>query len=168
MRQELAALIQKWADNPGSYFEFYCVERWAKQSVFPNIEADLSRWRLVMPPKEIELEDGDFYFITRCEVFEGHYNAAKYGTVRKTEELAKAAAKRTLQSNRLSALIDQIAGEPYEFIPGICNTIIYNDSGKGKWRTETNSYSYSPERIYGTPETMKKVCQILNDGLFNL
>jgi len=170
-RQKLATMIQKWADNPDSYFERDDTGTgagWETSRLIPNVVSDLSCWRLVIPPKEIELEKGSFYFnyyggtsINLCIAF-------KYGTVRKTKALAEQSARRVLESNRLSALVDQIAGEPYEFKAGATNTILYRDSGMGKWKMETNTYSYSPERIYGSEETMKKVCHILNDGLFNL
>jgi len=169
MRKELAALIQKWADNPDSYFEIEN-PKWKRTTFIPNANSKLSIWRLVIPPKIIELEYGDYFFDSLGALGKNNDSTipAKFGNIRQTKELAKQSAKRVLRSNRLSALVDQIAGEPYKFIPGICNTNIYNDSAKGKYSRETNSYSYSPERIYGTPETMKKVCQILNDGLFKL
>ena len=168
-RKELAKMIQEWADNPDSYFKYDIGTGWETSRFVPNMMSDLSYWRLVIPPKEIKLEKYEFGFNSLNHVFEScALNHPMYGTNRKTKELAEQSARRVLQSDRLSALVDQIAGEPYEFKAGATNTILYQSSGMGKWRMETNTYSYSPERIYGTEETMKKVCQILNDGLFKL
>ena len=168
-RQDLADLVQHWADSPDSYFELKTMgQSWVRQDNVPDVNSNLSWWRVVIPPKEIELEKGSFYFnyyggtsINLCIAF-------KYGTVRKTKELAEQSARRVLESNRLSALVDQIAGEPYEFKTEVHNFSIFFDANPKEWKTKIHTISFSPEKVYGTKETMEKVCQILNDGLFKL
>ena len=51
-RKELAGLIQVWADNPESYFNFQNNET----CNIPTIYSDLNEWELIIPPKENPME----------------------------------------------------------------------------------------------------------------
>jgi len=59
-RQDLADLIQHWADNPDSYFEVDTMGvSWVRRDDVPNANSNLKWWRLVIPSKEIKLKEGE-------------------------------------------------------------------------------------------------------------
>ena len=81
-RKELAKMIQEWADNPDSYFKYDIGTGWETSRFVPNMMSDLSYWRLVIPPKEIELEKGDYTFNSTGIARQNYNIEPKCGTTR--------------------------------------------------------------------------------------
>lgn len=89
----------------------------------------------------------------------------KYGRYRKTKESAELSLVRNKRASRLEALADQLGGLR-EFVEGNENWYVYNK--RKKWLNSYSTYCYFPEAVYMTEECATRICEILNNGEYEL
>lgn len=101
---------------------------------------------------------------------EGSYNGTsteylEHGRYRKTEKGAELSLARNKRGNRLEALVEYLGGLK-EFAEGEDNYYIrfYADD----WLVESSKYRYNPCQAYMKEEIAIKVCEMLNNGEYEL
>ena len=171
-RKELAKLIQKWADNPDSYFtNIYCGEL-SKVRTIPSDKSNLDDWELVIPPKKWKSkyhEDG-FYV-------EANGNIEKFDDVPDTfqnELLAQFRVRETKkQAKDLAKLLKEIAtidawacefGYKKEFEYDKPNYYIFYHACNKEWTYNNVYYVKNLGRVYMTEEGCKLLYEKLNSG----
>jgi len=145
-----------------------------------RIEAELETMKQQLIEQEkskmVELEGGDWYIDTLGVIDNASttINSRNFGAEFKTKELAEKALVDMRKTNRLRNLamqidpdfIDEFDYTKHNNQPYLKSCYIYNNSGE--WKTGSNTNS----RYYGTivmsKSTAEKICQLLNDGLFEL
>lgn len=119
-------------------------------------------------PKQVELGGGEWFIEEGGSVlnFNSVHKSRNFGTEFKTEELAKKASIDMRRTNRLRNLAYQLDPD-------------YIDKGAGSeaWRIALVGSEYTVNwnisfralgTIYMSEQTAKKICQLLNDKLFDL
>jgi len=125
------------------------------------------------PKKKFELEyDWEKYFVD----FNMSYKirvpgeiAKKYGRCRKTKKAAKQALKLQTRAMRLHALAEQLDGL-IEWSEKDGGWIVRFDpcGEEGEKWDYTYTDKFHPEKVYMTKECAEKICEMLNNGEFDL
>ena len=147
-RKELAKLIQQWAYNPDSYFEF----NGNKVNILPIPTSDIHNWKLIIPPKKWQPTNKAYCVNPRTNIF--------------TRETQK-------QSDDLIKLLKEIAtidswacefGYKKEFEYDKPNYYICYHAGDKEWTCTSVYYIKNLGRVYMTEEGCKLLCEKIKSG----
>jgi len=117
----------------------------------------------------IEYNDGSRYGIECTGALPMLYSekgcpSEKHGRYRKTKPNAEYSIKRNQRANRLEALVEDLQGEL-----GVGDSTIFYNKITKKWEyLYVSKGCYFPEVVVIAEETAKKVCELLNKGLYKL
>lgn len=118
-------------------------------------------------PKQFEMDYSSCFYVAPDCVSNGNEqtNYIEHGRYRKTKESAEMSLARNKRANRLEALVDQLDGLR-KFAYGEENWYVYKSDYT--WIAIQTRKCFSPEVVYMAKECAIKVCEILNNGEYEL
>ncbi len=159
-----------------SEYKFFATEKLAKEFIWsqPSHIQDNNTYSI----EEVEVEDDTK--LKKYELSEYGWRVCQdgyvkkdsnictnWGVTRKLEESAKLAFERSWRMMRLSALAAELGGEK-DFINDDRNWYITQDADTGDWIANFILSHREPEKVYMTEECAERICNMLNEGEFEL